>query len=194
MGEFKEKILIIGGTRGIGAALHHMLDTTGDYDVHALGSDDLDLGAPEFWGTWARRNKKVYDVVVFTAGRLMPWPWDDKEWDDYIESYKINALGPVMFLAKYWRWLKSDATVVFCSSVGASNDGIVDLSYGMAKAALEKAARALRTYSEWDVCCLVYDLVDTDMMRLLPDYEEIKEKAISPETAAKLIFDIITER
>ena len=177
------RALIIGGTRGIGAALAGLLSERG-WDVEAWGRDDLDL---RDWPGFLLELAPL-DFVCFCAGDLEPLPWDRKTSTAYIDSYLTHAAGPVLLLAANkntvfpW-WTK----VCFVSSVGAINDGIVDLAYGMAKAALEKAAKALAEHEAWDVHLVRFDLVDTDTMYKLPTDTLHGRPVLSAREAAEQI-------
>ena len=179
------RALVIGGTRGIGLALSERLRELG-WNVRSTGSE-LDLRDPLVWPRFL--DDEPYDLVVFSAGSLHAAPWSVKRLSDLLASYTLHAAAPVALLAAHggkllgW-WSK----VVFISTVGAVNSGAVDIGYGMAKAALEKAARALAEHSSWRVYLVRFDLVDTDMIRLLPGDTMAGRLALSPAEAAEQII------
>jgi len=154
------------------------------WDVTAVGRGRLDLTRPETWD-WVPGK---FDLLVFSAGELRPAPWTIKRLEELEASYRLHAAGPVAFLAKRgeavlgW-WSK----IVFLSTVGAVNSGAVDVGYGMAKAALEKAVKALQEHSPWQICMVRFDLVDTDMIRLLPADTMHGRPILSCEEAAEEI-------
>jgi NAD(P)-dependent dehydrogenase (short-subunit alcohol dehydrogenase family) len=82
------------------------------------------------------------------------------------------------------------AHVTFVSSVGAINEGIVDLGYSMAKAALDKAARALAAHEAWRVSLVRLDLVDTDTVYKIPVETLHGRPVLSAEEAARHILDV----
>ena len=176
--------LVIGGTRGIGLALVERLTELG-WDVQAMGRKAADITNPDDWPKYLG---KKWDLIVFCAGKLEPAPWDIKTLDDLVRSYVLHAAAPVALLAKYggqllgW-WSK----VVFVSTIGAVNSGIVDLGYGLAKAALEKAAKALQENTSWDITLMRFDLVATNMIRLLPADTMHGRPILSREEAAEQI-------
>lgn len=181
--------LVVGGTRGIGKALVSRLQDLG-WTVVSTGHADLDLADPRGWDQFMQGLLfQQFDFVCFCAGEIDAFPWDRKSAEDYIRAYWIHALGPVMLLAQYpsrfpW-WCK----IAFVSSVGAVNDGIVDLGYGMAKAALDKAAKALAKRTAWGVYLIRLDLVSTDTMYRLPTESLHGRAAITPDDAAKQIME-----
>jgi NAD(P)-dependent dehydrogenase (short-subunit alcohol dehydrogenase family) len=181
------RALVIGGTRGIGLALSDRLRELG-WNVRSTGSA-VDITDPMAWPEFLE--EQPYDLVVFSAGRLDVAPWGVKRLDALLGSYCLHAAAPVALLAAHgakllgW-WSK----VVFISTVGAVNSGAVDLGYGMAKAALEKAARALAEHSSWRVYLIRFDLVDTDMIRLLP-LDSLRERPVlsAAEAAEQIILE-----
>ena len=182
-----KRALIIGGTSGIGKALAFELDKRG-WLVEAVGSKKIDLSWPTSWWEWKRHQVDKFDLVVFSAGYLNPEPWDKKTWGEYFKSYAINAIGPVYFLAVEEDIIKEDATIVFISSVGAINEGANDLGYGMSKAALEKAAKALNANTSYDVRLIRFDLVDTPMMHKQPEESfEGREVLTAKEAALQIV-------
>ena len=132
----------------------------------------------------------AFGLVIILAGKLAPDEWQYKGMRDYLEAYALHAAGPVVLLAELQKrrliewWTK----VVLVSSVGAVNTGAVDLAYGCAKAALEKAHKALSEHASW-LCYLVrLDLVDTKMLRQLPVDTLHGRPVMSPQEAAELIL------
>ena len=180
--------LVVGGTRGIGRAVGDALSQKGWW-VDATGQLELDLADPKTWDPFFRFDSSPqFDFVLFAAGDLRPLPWARKSTLDFLRSYLVHAVGPVRLLSQFrdrfpW-WCK----VCFVSSVGATNDGIVDLAYGMAKAALDKAARALAEHEAWDVHLVRFDLVDTDTMHRLPTETLHGRRALSVDEAAQRIL------
>jgi len=185
-----KRALIIGGTKGIGKALTHELDKRG-WVVESVGRKQVDLSWPTKWYKWKKRQLDRFNLVVFSAGHLEPGVWYGKKWLDYIYSYAVNALGPVYFLAHNDSLLTEDCKVIFISSVGARNEGIADICYGMSKAALEKAAKALAANTDWNIKVITFDLVDTDMMKLLPkDTLEGRKPITARQAALRILKEI----
>ena len=182
-----KRALIVGGTRGIGQALAAELRKK-LWIVEATGKKDFDIGWPVTWNRWTKQQTKRFDLVVFSAGYLKPQPWKNKRWPEYVKSYCANMLGPVYFLGSYDYMLRDNADVVFVSSIGAVNDGGVDLGYSTAKAALERAAKTIAKETSWKVHVIRFDLVDTDMMKLLPEIDSERE-IMSPKQAALKILE-----
>jgi NAD(P)-dependent dehydrogenase (short-subunit alcohol dehydrogenase family) len=185
-----KRALIVGGTRGIGAALADRL-TAKNWKVTATGRKQFDIGSPTSWESWADSLEEdtEFGLVIFSAGELVPGGWSEKNIYDYERSYSIHCAGPITFLAEYKDIIPWWAKIVFISSVGAVDTGIVDLSYGCAKAALEKAAKALARALWWDIRIVRLDLVETQMIRDLPPATMMGRMPISPQAAAQQIID-----
>uniref|UniRef100_A0A6M3L842 Putative SDR family NAD(P)-dependent oxidoreductase n=1 Tax=viral metagenome TaxID=1070528 RepID=A0A6M3L842_9ZZZZ len=184
------RALVVGGTRGIGAAVASLLESL-EWEVTATGRGDFDIGDPATWPPFFRRFPMEYqfELVVFCAGELRPQPWDKKTWEEYARAFAVHALGPVWMLA----WGKGTlfpwwTRVVLVSTIGAVNAGAVDLGYGMAKAALEKAAKAIKEHEAWRTTLVQLDLVDTRMLRQLPADTLHGRPVLSPEEAASTIL------
>jgi len=184
------RALVIGGTRGIGAAIADRL-ASGAWNVVATGRADFDIGNPDTWQTWAQGlgGAPIFDLVVFSAGVLEPLQWAHKSFAEYMRSYAVHAGGPIAFLARFKSWFPWWSRVVFISTVGATNAGSVDLSYGMSKAALEKAARALEEAEAWKVTCVRLDLVDTAMLYKLPVESLHGRPVMSKKEAAEFVLN-----
>ena len=181
------RALVFGGTRGIGAALTTLLRKQ-DWEVEAWGR-----GALDFTDLRAITTPLVIppaDFVCFCAGELNPFPWDRKHYKDYHAAYLLHALGPVLILATNkgtvfpW-WCR----VCLVSSVGEIISGAVDLGYGMAKAALDKAAKALAEHESWSVHLVRFDAVETDTFYRIPTETLHGRAVLSPMQAAMQIVE-----
>ena len=183
------RALVIGGSGGIGTTLVALLEEEG-WDIASPGSKDLNLIDETAIQNWCQNESGAFGLVIILAGKLAPDEWQYKGMRDYLEAYALHAAGPVVLLAELQKrrliewWTK----VVLVSSVGAVNTGAVDLAYGCAKAALEKAHKALSEYASWRCYLVRLDLVDTRMLRQLPVDTLHGRLVMSPQEAAELIL------
>ena len=183
-----QRALVVGGTGAIGSALANRLEGLG-WNVVVRGRE-LDLRNEQIIKEWCGAQRGSFSLVVLLAGELRPDLWQFKNMDEYVSAYKLHAAGPIVLLANMQKLglLPWWAKVVFVSTVGAVNSGAVDLGYGMAKAALEKAQRALVEHASWRGYLVRLDLVDTKMLRQLPVDTLHGRPILSPAEAADLIL------
>ena len=185
------RALVVGGTRGIGAAAAKLLKDRG-WEVEATGRRDFDIGKPETWPAYFD-GRRPYDLVMFCAGELKVQRWDSKTAEDYVRSYWVHALGPLQLLAHGKRsvpelfpwWCR----IVFLSTTGAINSACLDLGYGSSKACVEKMVRALSEHEAWRTTMLRLDLVRTNMLEALPVESLHGREVMEPEEAAQLALE-----
>lgn len=172
-----KRALIIGGSRGIGAALAQQLRAAG-WDVVATGRQEYNVHDPHhgFDG--------LFHAYVFCAGSLVD-KWH-RAFDFPIEFFSLaneHVLLP-------------NAVVVAVSSVAADRPAKVNPHYAAAKAALESYARTLADSDEarrwgWRVETIRFDLVETDMLHQLPPATLEGRRILSAQEAAGEIMDIL---
>lgn len=176
-----KKALIIGGTRGIGAATAEALRARG-WAIVAAGRATYDVHRQVLPMIYARNE---FDALVFCAGDL--------------DSMFENAFDyPVAFYRTCItrKICRDGAVIVAVSSVAADRPAKVNPHYAAAKAALESYARTLADSDMarqhgWRVEVIRFDLVDTDMLRQLPAETLKGRDIISAETAARQILTLM---
>ncbi len=171
--------LIVGGTRGIGAATAQLLRERG-WDVTALGHKEFPIGM---------RVKKTYplegkwDAVVYSAGD--------------IEAQWMRAFAfPMTFYQIVPLALADGGVAVAISSVAAHKPAKVNAHYAAAKAALESYAYTLAESDaakqhNWKVSIVRFDLVRTEMLLKLPPETLEGRSIISADEAAQAIVRAI---
>ena len=178
------KALIIGGTRGIGAATAEALTERG-WDVTAWGRDafnvhdEFDMSDEGFVSILP-----ACDALIFSAG-------------------SIETVGSLAFdfPVSFYRIVKcqcvnDNGVIIAVSSVAADKPAKVNPHYAAAKAALESYARTVADSDmarahKWRVEVIRFDLVQTEMLNVLPADSLTGRKVISAETAAAQILTLM---
>lgn len=147
------KFLIYGGSGGIGSAIARRL-TKGGAGVHLAGrnqeelaalADELDAGYtvgdvtdPEFFNRVAADAGEKIDGLIYAVGTINLRGFQRLEAEDYLQDFRINALGAALAVKAAVKALKksSSPSVVLFSSVAASQGFPFHASMGMAKGAV----------------------------------------------------------
>jgi NAD(P)-dependent dehydrogenase (short-subunit alcohol dehydrogenase family) len=156
------KIIIYGGTGGIGGALARRLADTG-HDLHLVARDEDrlaaladELGAGHTAGdvTDADLFARVADAagdrcdgLVYAVGTINLGSVQRLTADDFMRDFQINALGAALAVQSALPALKKgdQPALVLFSSVAASQGFTFHASVGMAKGAVAGLALALAT-------------------------------------------------
>ena len=179
--------LIIGGSRGIGAATAKLLASSG-WLVMPYGSADYDVvvkTTSDLWRLFSDADRVgKYDALIYCAGSIVLQ-------GVYQFSY---AMSFYQLIAEYGpRILNDGAAAIAISSVAAGRPARQNQDYAASKAALESYALTL-AYSQqaidrrWRIGTIRFDLVKTDMYKQLVDPVG---NLISAEEAAEKIVEII---
>lgn len=147
--------LIVGGTRGIGAALATQLIDEG-HSVFIWARNPVDVAgarvivnnpaeqAPDLTGL-----PDALDGVVYCPGSINLKPFARLSVDDFLQDFQINLLGAVRTLQSVAPLLKKSdqASVVLFSSVAATLGMPFHASVASSKAAIEGLVKSLA--AEW---------------------------------------------
>ncbi len=124
------------GAQVIGLSTH---DLTGqDYDQHFQVADYTKDALPEL--------PEALDGLVYFPGTINLKPMHRTSEADFLQEYKINALGAVAVVQRYLSNLKNAAptpSIVFISTVAVSQGMNFHTSISMAKGAVEGLTLAL---------------------------------------------------
>jgi uncharacterized oxidoreductase len=181
------RVLVTGGTRGIGASLVQALLVRGDRVV-ATGRTAasvaeaasrwptvhwhvLDLSTPINWPTWLDSlGGERLDLVILNAGIQVLRDFTDPD-DDEIgieEELRVNLAAPMAMARALPAVLAPAATVVFVTSGLALAPKRSSPVYCASKAGLRSFTKSLRAQWAalgWNVVEALPPLVDTDMTR-----------------------------
>nr|MBS0036644.1 SDR family oxidoreductase [Saprospiraceae bacterium] len=181
--------LLIGGSRGIGAAVANILSAQGDEFTVISRSDpgsiaglnqhiprdvilddlsDIDVG-------------KSIDGLVYLPGTINLKPFRSLKTSDFEEDFKVNVLGAVKVLKTFFPHLKKGhlPSVVMYSTVAVNQGMPFHSSVASAKGAVEGLVKSLA--AEWAptirVNGIAPSLTDTDLASRLLDTQVKKENA-----------------
>ena len=148
------KVLIYGGSGGIGSTTGRILHTHG-YDLHLVGRDEArlaaiatELGADYTTGDVtdtslfervAQEAGQPLDGLVYAVGTINLRSLQRLTEDDFLHDFRVNALGAALAVQAALPALKKSAdgaAVVLFSSVAAVQGFTLHASIGMAKAAV----------------------------------------------------------
>jgi len=150
-----QKILIYGGSGGIGSAIGRMLHARG-YDLHLVGRDEerlsaiaKELGATSTLGDvndsslFARAAQDAgaeLDGLVYAVGTINLRSLGRLTEADFLTDFRVNAMGAALAIQAALPALKKSegrAAVVLFSSVAALQGFTFHASIGMAKGAVD---------------------------------------------------------
>lgn len=155
------RTLILGGSGGISAALARQLHARG-HALHLIARDEsrlaavaaetgatwsvADLADPAAAGVVAEAAAPGLTGLVYAAGSITLKPFARLGADDFLDDFRVNALGAALAVQAALPALKQAATpasVVLFSSVAARQGFAMHASIAMAKAAVEGLVLAL---------------------------------------------------
>ncbi len=203
-----KKIVIIGGTSGIGATLTKMLVESGadvlTFSRSQDGDQYLDVTA-DF--EEIKNLPERLDGLVYCPGTINLKPFHRFQVEDFQRDFEINVLGAVKVLQACMRSLKKagSASVVLFSTVAVQTGLGFHSSIASAKGAIEGLSRSLA--AEWAgngirVNTVAPSLTDTPLASPLLSSEDKKESAKkrhplsrygSPDDIASAVFYLISE-
>lgn len=155
------RFLVTGCNRGIGLQLCVQLHERGDEaigvcraasrEITALGIriiEGVDVAEPDGVADLAKTlHEESLDVVINNAGILRPDKLDTVDYDDMLEQYRVNALGPLRVTRALLPNLHDGSKVAIVSSrVGSLEDNSSGNNYGYrtSKAAVNMIGTNLR--------------------------------------------------
>ena len=183
-----KKVVILGGTSGMGLATAKMLVAEGasllvtgrsqaglDSAKQALGtgalvvsSDARSLTDIDALAAQVKAEFDTIDLLFVNAGFSIPAPLANVTEAIYDEMFNLNAKGPFFAVQKFAPLINRGGSVVLTTSVANVKGLPGQATYGAAKAALRSLARTLAT-------------------ELLP--QDIRVNAVSPGPIATPILD-----
>lgn len=203
-----KKILIIGGSKGIGKASigvlkdkHHIINfsrTTPEYaDVEHHKIDVLQDDLPDI---------EDLSGLVYCPGSINLKPIGSLSIEDFQKDFEINVLGAVKVIKKYIKTLKkNDGSVVLFSTVATKMGMPFHASVSASKSAVEGLAKSLAGEFATKVRfnCIAPTVTDTSLAEKLLRNEKQKEmmaerhplkKYLQPQEVANLVAYLLSEK
>ena len=158
-----KKVVIIGGTSGMGLATAKMLLDGGarvlvtgrsqaglesaekelGKDALVVSSDARSLTEIDALAAQVKAEFDTFDLLFVNAGFSIPRPLDSVTETVYDEMFNLNAKGPFFAVQKLAPLINRGGSIVFTTSVANVKGLSGQATYGAAKAALRSFARTL---------------------------------------------------
>ena len=178
------KILVIGGSRGIGAALIESLVT--EHEVVNISRTEPTIQSPNLehiqLDVLTEDIPLIPDVssIVYCPGSINLKPVTSLSLDDFQSDFSINVLGAVKVIKTYARKLKKqeNASVVLFSTVAVKQGMPFHASIASAKGALEGLTKSLAAEfaSHIRFNCIAPTITKTSLAANILRNEEAEER------------------
>ena len=183
-----KKYLIVGGSSGIGLALtkrlaaegnkvivlsrnQNQLELNDNIEHHKIDVLDQSQNLPSF--------EEELDGLAYCPGSINLKPFKSLKEQDYIDDFRINALGAVKVINQYLPNLKKSEkpSIVLFSTVAVQTGMPYHASIAMAKGAVEGLTRSLAAEfaPKIRVNAIAPSLTDTPLARKILSTDEKKE-------------------
>jgi len=160
-----KKVVIIGGTSGMGLATAKMLIDAGarvlvtglskaglesaqkelGKDALVVSSDARSLTDVDALASRVKAEFDTFDLLSVSAGFAIRAPFESMTEAVYDEMFNLNAKGPLFAAQKLAPLINRGGSIVFTTSVANVKGMPGNTAYGAAKAALRSFARTLAT-------------------------------------------------
>ena len=158
-----KKVVIIGGTSGMGLATAKMLLDGGarvlvtgrseaglesarkelGTDAYVVSSDARSLTDIDALASRVKAEFDTFDLLFVNAGFSIPAPFESVTEAVYDEMFNLNAKGPFFAVQKLMPMISRGGSVVLTTSIANVKGMPSQSTYGAAKAALRSFARVL---------------------------------------------------
>ena len=166
-----KRVLVTGGTKGIGAAITKRFLEEGFYVIASYDSDTENARllknrlSPEFEGTFSfvrqhtETNEDVrlfmekcsqsglldsgLDALILNAGCTDRTPWNQLSWDQWMHVMNVNLNAPASLLMSLDPYINQGASIIFISSDMSVFPHASSVPYTVSKAAVNGLTKAL---------------------------------------------------
>jgi NAD(P)-dependent dehydrogenase (short-subunit alcohol dehydrogenase family) len=200
-----KKVVIIGGTSGMGFATAKMLLDGGSRvlvtgrsqagldssqkelgkDAIVVSSDARSLTEIDALASRVKAEFDTFDLLFVNAGFSIRAPLESMTEAVYDEMFNLNAKGPLFAVQKLAPLINRGGSIVFTTSIANVKGMPGNAAYGAAKAAVRSFARTLATElipSEIRVNAVTPGPIDTPILgKMFPEKEvaaQLREKMI----------------
>jgi 3-oxoacyl-[acyl-carrier protein] reductase len=179
--------IVTGGTRGLGREIARAYENAGAR-VFATGRADADVTDPAACAALVERAGDV-TVLVNNAGVLGPaGPLADNDWDDWVETVRVNLLGTVAMCRAVLPGMRARGygKIVNLSGGGATGPRPNFSAYAASKTAVVRLTETLAGELEGiDVNAIAPGPLPTDMLDavIAAGYEQVEPMSFERATA-----------
>jgi 3-oxoacyl-[acyl-carrier protein] reductase len=179
--------IVTGGTRGLGREIARAYENAGAR-VFATGRADADVTDPAACAALVERAGDV-TVLVNNAGVLGPaGPLTDNDWDDWVETVRVNLLGTVAMCRAVLPGMRARGygKIVNLSGGGATGPRPNFSAYAASKTAVVRLTETLAGELEGiDVNAIAPGPLPTDMLDavIAAGYEQVEPMSFERATA-----------
>jgi acetoacetyl-CoA reductase len=180
----KFKVVIYGGTGGLGTQVSKFLETR--YDVKIMGSKDMDFSNPELYNGTAIPDA---DIVIYMAGYNHDGFIHKQPLEEVQKQINVNLLGAYHVMQRYIPIMKAKkfGRFIIMSSVLAEHPIMGTSAYSMTKAALDNLVKtcALET-AKFGISCSSIQLgyFDGGLTHKVP--KDVMEKVLATIPVGRL--------
>ena len=177
------KVLIIGGSRGIGRTIL-------EQQMHRRSCINISRSTPDLDGAYEHYSMDVtqddlpeiedINALIYCPGSINLKPLGSLKEEDFRADFEVNVMGAVRAVKKYHRTLKrsKDASIILFSTVAVNQGMAFHASVAAAKGALEGLGKTLAAELAPDVRVNIIapTLTDTPLASHLLRNEEMRSK------------------
>ncbi len=193
-----ERVLILGGSRGLGAALRQQLEAKSiqTFSISRRSEIRADFSRID---SWAEVFRAIADIaprrIIYCAGGGPYGKFSKFEWKDHQWALRVTFEFPAYLLHSLLRnpWLQLEQVIIIGSAVAGSRPDKNAAAYCAAKHALKGLIFTLQEEgTDFDLRLLSPGYMETDM---LPPHSGPRQLGIAnkPEPVAQLMIQSISD-
>lgn len=187
-----KNILVVGGSKGIGAAIveqlsssHNIINisrTEPDYSGESYQLDVLEDDLPDL---------ESLDGIIYCPGSITLKPIGSLKEENFRSDFEINVMGAVKVIKKYHRTLKkgNDPSIVLFSTVAVNQGMPFHASVAVAKAGVEALSKSLAAELAPNirVNCVAPSITDTSLASGILRNEKSRENLSQKHPLKKIL-------